>query len=154
VLFLKTEVALKTALVFLLAFALTGSSIALQKPSSPTVPVYQPKFTGDKAHSDAEAAALGYMRTVVSAQRVYKKKHNSYAASLSALVGSGSFTRRMVDTKRGDYTVSFRPKGENYTLAMTPRQFDAEHRAFYVDESGVFRAEDGAPATASSPVLN
>lgn len=114
---------------------------------------YQPKFEGDKAHSNAEAAALGYMRTLVSAQKVYKKKHNEYAKSLMALVGSGSFTRRMADTKRGDYTVSFRPRAEGYSLALTPKQFDADHRAFYVDESGVFRCETDKAATASSLAL-
>jgi hypothetical protein len=148
------EVALKTTLVFLMALALTGALAAFQDASAPSGATYQPKFAGDRAHSNAEAGALGYMRTVVSAQKVYKKKHNSYATSLAALVGSGSFTRRMVDTKRGDYTVSFRPRTEGYVLTMTPHQFDAEHRSFYVDESGVFRGEDGAPATASSPMLN
>jgi hypothetical protein len=145
---------LKTALFVLLAIVLTGSAIALQETSTPAGVAYQPKFAGDKAHSNAEAAALGYMRTIVSAQKVFKKKHNSYAGSLMGLVGSGSFTRRMVDTKRGDYTASFRPKGEGYVLTMTPHQFDAEHRAFYVDESGVFRGEDNAPATSSSPPLD
>jgi hypothetical protein len=143
---------LKTALVLFVALALAGSSLAFQQ-ASPLGSTYQPKLAGDKAHSEAEAAALGYMRTVVSAQKVYKKKHNSYATSLAALVGSASFTRRMVDTKRGDYTVNFKPKSEGYTLALTPRQFDAEHRAFYVDESGVFRCEDAKAASATSPVL-
>lgn len=145
---------MKTALVLLVVLALTGSLVAFQQASAPPGPTYEPRFAGDKAHSNAEAAALGYMRTVVSAQKVYKKKHNSYASSLAALVGSGSFTRRMVDTRRGDYTVSFRSKGEGYVLTMTPRQFDAEHRAFYVDESGVFRGENNAPATPSSPQLD
>ncbi len=115
---------------------------------------YQPKFDGDKAHSNAEAAALGYMRTLVTAQKLYKKKHNEYAKSLMTLVGSGSFTRRMAETKRGDYTVSFKPRGEGYSLALTPNQFDADHRAFYVDESGTFRCETDKPATASSPTLD
>ncbi len=147
------EVALKTVLVLVVTLALAGSSLALQQDSAPLGATYQPKFAGDKAHSDAEAAALGYMRTVVSAQKVYKKKHGSYATSLAALVGSASFTRRMVDTKRGDYTVSFKPKSEGYALALTPRQFDAQYRAFYVDESGVFRGDDARAASAASPAL-
>ena len=35
---------------------------------------YKPLFKGDPAHSRSEAAALGYMRTVVDAQRAYKKR--------------------------------------------------------------------------------
>ena len=63
---------------------------------------YQPKFPGDPAHSDPEAAALGYMRTVANAQREYKKKFGHYAASLYALAGGArSFTKRMARTDRG-----------------------------------------------------
>ena len=49
---------------------------------------YQPKFPRDPARSDSEAMALGYMRTVMAAEREYKKKHAYYAASLPALVSS------------------------------------------------------------------
>jgi hypothetical protein len=114
---------------------------------------YQPKFKGDPAHSDAEAAALGYMRTVVIAQRLYKRKHAAYATSLAALIGSGSFTRRMINTERGDYTAQFRSTGNNFSLAMTPKQYDDAHRAFFVDDIGTLRTEPDKPATASSPPL-
>jgi hypothetical protein len=114
---------------------------------------YQPKFKGDPAHSDAEASALGYMRTVVIAQRLYKKKHPEYATSLAALVGSGSFTRRMISTERGDYIAQFQSTGKNFSLAMAPKQFDEAHRAFFVDDTGTIRAEPDKPATASSPPL-
>lgn len=40
---------------------------------------YQPKFKGDPARSDSEAAALGYMRTVLRAQKTYKKKYDKFA---------------------------------------------------------------------------
>jgi len=112
---------------------------------------YTPKFPGDPAHSDAEAAALGYMRTVANAQRDYKKRHNDYATSLADLVGHVSFTRRMVNTDRGDYTVKFKSTGKEYALSLEPKQFDALHRAFYMDESGTIRGEDDKPATATSP---
>jgi hypothetical protein len=115
---------------------------------------YKPKFQGDPAHSEPEAAALGYMRTVVQAQRDYHKKFGHYATSLSALVGgSRSFTRRMTKTDRGDYTVGFRGGREGYSVALTPKAFDTMHRAFYTDSSGRFRAEPDKPATADSPLL-
>jgi hypothetical protein len=140
------------ALLFatLLSFTAAGNA---QMPAPAETPAYQPKFAGDKAQSEAEAAALGYMRTVVSAQKVYKKKHGAYATSLASLVGSGSFTRRMTQTARGDYTVSFRGKPDGYSLILTPRQFDPQHRAFYVDQTGVYKVEQEKPATAASPVL-
>ena len=114
---------------------------------------YTPKFPGDPAHSNAEAGALGYMRTVLSAQREYKKKHGEYAPTLAALVHSGSFTRRMVATDRGDYTVHFRSTKDGFSLGMIPKRFDPEHRAFYSDESGRIRVEQEKPATAESEIL-
>lgn len=136
----------------LLLFAVFATALA-QQPAPSGAPAYQPKFAGDKARSNDEAGALGYMRTVVSAQKVYKSKHGNYAESLPALVGSGSFTRRMQQTDRGDYTVGFHPKPQGYWLAVTPKRYDPEHRAFFVDDTGVFRTEDDKPATSSSPVL-
>src|SRR5262249_48069416 len=84
--------------------------------------VYQPKFRGDPARSDSEASALGYMRTVLRAQRLYKRKNGNYATSLATLVHTGSFTRRMTQTDRGDYTVSFRSHKDGFELALTPKQ--------------------------------
>jgi hypothetical protein len=116
---------------------------------------YQPKFRGDPAHSDSEAAALGYMRTVLRAQKLYKRKNQNYATSLAQLVHTGSFTKRMVNTDRGDYTVGFRAKKDKDTfeLAMTPKQLDAEHRSFYAKEDGKIHVDEQGPASENSPIL-
>ena len=113
---------------------------------------YQPKFSGDPARSDSESAALGYMRVVVRAQKLYQKKHNEYATSLKDLINTGSFTRRMAaSTERGDYTVGFKGKKDSYVLIMTPKNLDAEHRSFYSDEDGVIHADETKAADSSSP---
>ena len=116
---------------------------------------YQPKFSGDPARSDSEAAALGYMRTVLRAQKQYKKKNTKYATSLAELVHTGSFTKRMVNADRGDYTVGFRAHKDKdaFELAMTPRQLDAEHRSFYADEDGKIHVEEQGSASENSPIL-
>ncbi len=116
---------------------------------------YQPKFPGDPAHSDSEAGALGYMRTVLRAQRQYKKTNGHYAATLADLVHTGSFTKRMVNTERGDYTVGFRYKKDKdtFVLTMTPKQMDTEHRSFYADEDGIIHGDDTKPADETSPKL-
>jgi hypothetical protein len=134
------------------ALTLTGALLAAAQTT------YQPKFPGDPARSDSEAAALGYMRTVLRAQRQYKKKNNHYAASLMGLVHTGSFTRRMVGTDRGDYTVGFRThkdkKDEDgFELTLTPKQLDAEHRSFYAKEDGVIHAEEDKAANENSPAV-
>jgi len=126
-------------------------------PAAPSAgPAYQPKSQADKAHSESEFSALAYMRTAMTAEKLYYRKHNKYADSLSTLVGSGSFTRRMVNPNRGDYTVSYRarPAGAGYSLVLTPKQPDPDHRSFYVDQTGEFRVDDeGKPATEKSPLL-
>src|SRR5512142_1853742 len=96
-----------------LAAALLALSIL-----APAQTGYTPQFKGDPAHSQPEAAALAYMRTVIYAQRVYYKKHAAYATSLQSLVGSSSFTRRMTNTDRGDYTAHFTSAGKNFTVSM------------------------------------
>ena len=114
---------------------------------------YQPKFKGDPAKSDSEAAALGYMRTVLRAQKQYKKKNDKFAASLADLVHTGSFTKRMVNPDRGDYSVGFKPNKDGFDLTLTPKQLDAEHRSFYADEDGVIHGDDQGPANDKSPVV-
>src|SRR3984893_4523701 len=114
---------------------------------------YQPKFRGDPARSNSEAAALGYMRTMLRAQKLYKKKNDKFAASLADLVHTGSFTKRMVKPDRGDYSVGFRPNKDGFDLTMTPKQLDAEHRSFYAGEDGVIHGDDQGPASEKSPVV-
>ncbi len=114
---------------------------------------YQPKFKGDPAKSESEAAALGYMRTVLRAQKQYKKKNDKFAASLTDLVHTGSFTKRMVNPNRGDYSVGFKPNKDGFDLTMTPQQLDAEHRSFYAAEDGVIHGDDQGPANEKSPVV-
>ncbi len=92
-----------------LAGTLIAASVAVSAQTESSQPAYQPKFHGDPAHSDSEAVALGYMRVVIRAQKEYHKKYDKYAATLADLVGGArSFTKRMTQTDRGDYTVSFR----------------------------------------------
>src|SRR6185369_2333129 len=114
---------------------------------------YQPKFKGDPARSDSEAAALGYMRTVLRAQKLYKKKNDKFATSLAQLVHTGSFTKRMVNPDRGDYSVGFRPNKDGFDLTLTPKLLDAEHRSFYADEDNEIHADEQGPATDKSPVV-
>lgn len=140
------------------ATQLPSAQTAGQEPAAQQPPAssYKPKFPGDPAHSDDEALALAYMRVVIRAQNLYKKRHDKYAPTLADLAGTGSFTKRMArTTDRGNYTVEFhsKNKGESYTIAMIPKQYDAEHRAFFADEDAVMHAEEGKPATEESPKI-
>lgn len=117
---------------------------------------YQPKFKGDPARSDSEAAALGYLRTFLRAQKIYKKKNGHYATTLADLAKTGSFTKRMASsTDRGDYTVKFRPHKDKDTfeVTMVPKQEDSTHRSFFSDDQGKLRADETREADANSEVL-
>ena len=131
-----------------LVVAIAAIAVAQIQP-----PPYTPRFPGDPAHSNAEAVALGYMRTVANAELLYKKKHGSFATSLHELIGHGSFTRRMATTERGDYTVKFHSTGKNWDLSLVPKTFDPDHRAFYMNETGTIRAEADKPADATSEAV-
>jgi hypothetical protein len=130
-----------------------GLTLALGVAASQTA--YQPKFPGDPARSDSESAALGYMRTVLRAQKLYQRKNGNYATSLAQLVHTGSFTRRMVNPDRGDYTAGFRAHKDKDTfeLTMTPKQLDREHRSFYADQDGKIHADEQGPASEKSSMV-
>jgi hypothetical protein len=143
---MKTGVkrAVGAILTMAVAMILTAGAAVSQTP-------YQPKYHGDPAHSDSEAVALGYMRTVLRAQHTYKNKYGKFAPTLADLVHSGSFTKRMTQPQQGDYTVAFHTHKDGFELTMTPKQQDADHRSFYANEDGVIHADDQQAASESSP---
>jgi len=149
--------------LFALIFAclITATLVAQQTPpsdqtappSQSAAPGYTPKYKGDPARSDSEFAALSYMRVVIRAEKLFNKQYNHYATSLRELVHTGTFTQRMVNPERGDYTVGFKGKKDGYVLTMTPKNLDAQHRSFYATEDGKIHGDDSKAADADSPVV-
>jgi hypothetical protein len=150
---LAAVIAASTIAGCLSAPAQTPNPPAAAQSTSQPPGTYTPKFPGDPARSESEANALGYMRTVIRAQKLYNKKNDKFAASLMDLVHTGSFTRRMVNPDRGDYTVDFHPRKDGYELALTPKQLDAARRSFYANEDGVIHADETKPADENSPKI-
>ncbi len=122
-------------------------------PPAPTGPVYTPKYKTDPARSESEFAALAYMRVVMRAEVGFHKQYGHYATSLSQLVHSGTFTQRMVNPKRGDYTVGYKGKSDSFVLTMTPTVLDAQHRSFYAEDDGKIHAEESKAADGDSVVI-
>lgn len=141
----------------IITLSLFAASVAAQQTSSPSdqnlAPGYTPKYHTDPARSDSEFGALAYMRVVMRAQMLYNKKNGHYASSLSQLVHTGTFTQRMVNTERGDYTVGFKPKKDNFVLTMTPKNLDAQHRSFYAENDGKIHADEAKAADSASTVI-
>jgi len=134
------------------AFSQQSEPAPVQTPDQ-TAPAYTPKFKGDPARSDSEAAALAYMRVVIRAQNQFNKHYGHYAETLRELVHSGTFTQRMVNPDRGDYTAGFKGKKDSYVLTMIPNHIDADHRSFYAEEDGKIHADGDKPADDKSPVV-
>ena len=149
--------------LFALIFAclITATLVAQQTPpsgqtaapSQSAAPGYTPKYKGDPARSDSEFAALSYMRVVIRAEKLFNKQYDHYATSLRELVHTGTFTQRMVNPERGDYTVGFKGKKDGYILTMTPKNLDAQHRSFYATEDGKIHGDESKAADADSPVV-
>jgi len=135
----------KAAVGVLCCLAMASAMAVAQTP-------YQPKFKGDPARSDSEAAALGYIRTVVRAENAYNRKNGHFTHSLLELVHTGSFTKRMTQTAQGDYTVKFLARKDGYEIWLTPKQIDAQHRAFYTNsnEDGAIHADEQQEANVAS----
>lgn len=151
-----------TIFVIMTVIAIFLPSIVLSQtasePQAPTTQApattYQPKFPGDPAHSDSEAEALAYMRVVMRAEHLFNKQYGHYATSLQELVHTGTFTKRMVNTDRGDYTASFKGKKDGFEITMMPNHPDADHRSFYGNEDGKIHADEEKLADDKSPVIS
>ncbi len=126
---------------------------ATASSSQTSAPSYTPKYHGDPARSDSEFAALAYMRVVMRAQKGFNKQYGHFANSLAQLVHSGTFTQRMVNSDRGDYTVGYKGKKDTYILTLTPKLLDAQHRSFYAEDDGKIHADETKAADADSPVI-
>lgn len=147
------QAALIAAILLMITLVAMAQTTETPQASSPQQPAYQPKFPGDPARSESEALALGYMRTVLRAQKEYKKKNDHFATSLSALVHTGSFTRRMADPNRGDYTVGFKSHKDGFDLTLTPKELSADHRSFFADEHSDIHADEEKAADEHSPKI-
>jgi hypothetical protein len=144
-------------LVLAVAQASPAPAQASGQASGQTSATYQSKFPGDPARSESEALALGYMRVVLRAEHIYKKRHDKYTDSLADLAGTGSFTKRLAqETHRGDYMASYRVHKDHagqdgFIFTMTPTHMDSEHRSFYAEDDMVIHADDQKAADLSSP---
>ena len=144
----QTRMSIQKAISAGIAILLLAGAVSAQA-------VYQPKFKDDAARSDSEFITIAYMKTFLRAQHLYKKKNGHYADSLKQLAKTGSFTPRMTNPDRGDYTVKFRvhKDKDTFELTMVPKQEDATHRSFFADQEGTMRVAEDGEANESSPLL-
>jgi hypothetical protein len=148
-----TQLSALLAVAALVAAPLFAQDAAQAPAAQAPATAYQPKYHSDPARSDSEFGALAYTRGVMRAQMLFNKHYGHYATSLTQLVHTGNFNQRMVNPDRGDYTVGFKSKKDNFVLTMTPKVLDAQHRSFYAENDGKIHAEESKAADANSPVV-
>ena len=83
----------------------------------------------------------------------FNKQYDHYATHPRRTGALGTFTQRMVNPDRGDYTASFKGKKDSYIFTMTPKNLDAQHRSFYAEDDGKIHGDESKPADGDSPVL-
>ncbi len=106
-------------------------------------------------HAAHNASAIGSLRLINSAEASYRASHDQYA-SLSTLGTAGYIVDPLlISGQRSNYTFVI-PAGTlnaNF-FEVTAAPAIAPWRYYYMDVSGVIRAQLGAAADANSPPLN
>ncbi|HVG30181.1 MAG TPA: type II secretion system protein [Pyrinomonadaceae bacterium] len=107
-----------------------------------------------------ESAAIGSMRTLGSAQQVYRQTVGGNVNFASGLVALGPTGANLIDdmlgsaptsTKSG-YTFTMTGAGATFTANADPVSGGGT-RHFFTDESGVIRADSSAAASAASSAI-
>ena len=110
-----------------------------------------------------EAAAIQYLRTWQAAQEIYKAgdpnqatEQGLYADSEELLVRQGLIDRSIAGRDGGDsqayiFSIDSPRNPEGWYGTAAPRSPLQGRCHFYVDETGVIRSNNGAPASKSSP---
>ena len=103
------------------------------------------------------ASAVNSLRLINSGENSYRALRGRYG-DLATLGAAGYLTdSNLVGGEKALYTFAVTLGADpslNYTATATPVAAPAVNRHFFVDESGVMRAEVGAAATAASLPLN
>jgi prepilin-type N-terminal cleavage/methylation domain-containing protein len=119
------------------------------------IAVAVPSLLGAKKSAN-EGAAIVALRSLTSAQLQYRVRFRFYG-SVTNLEQAGSLDDSWRDMRRNGYTfTSVVPLGGIFWYATaTPEiQGITGDRHFYVDETGIIRHRQSAPATSSDPAIH
>jgi hypothetical protein len=126
--------------------------------------VFIPRMGPPPRWHTSEALAISTLRTISSAQELYKTRFERYA-SLSELGKAKMIDRVLVEAaspehpKTGYYFI-LKHGGSNWScIALPVRPGDSGNRSFHIDETGRIRfekceSEQDRPAGPDSPELN
>ena len=144
--------AVKTLLV------LVGLAILLAACGDSTTPTMQsntkpapPAFATPPPN---EQAALDALHKVAEAQSTYFKINRRYALTYDELVETHLLNSEPSAAQTG-YDFKLRPAADAqaYTVSSVPSSSGSPVRHFFLDQTGVIRAETGKDATSGSPAV-
>lgn len=102
-----------------------------------------------------ERETAEWLEEIYGAQTIYFKAKSRYT-TLEELVSLGGVSRQLASGAESGYRFALKlaADGQSFTVMTTPTQYGRTgRRSFFMDQTGVLRAEDkqGQPATAASP---
>ena len=96
-----------------------------------------------------ETKAIATLRSISTSQEQYKTRFGSYASDIADLEATG-----YLDIAFDAYApIGYAFTTSTWAFDIGPTTPDDGHRFFFVDQSGVIRFTEGAPASALSPPL-
>lgn len=100
------------------------------------------------------ASAVQSLRTITTAQQMFKNKTQQYAI-LAQLAPEGTLDNSLGSGNKSNYTftITVTADFEHFTCNATPQEDPFNLIHYFVDETSVIRYEQGTPAGATSPPI-
>lgn len=102
-----------------------------------------------------ETSAIAAMREISRGEEIFRIRHTqpSYA-TMDELAAAGLVSEPVIAGMRSGYSFSITVTSSSSFTAVATPSMSAGDRSFFVDESGVIRAEDDGAASVSSQPIN
>ena len=108
-----------------------------------------------RARNNANAgSAVQSLRTLTTAEYLYEKKFKQYG-TLAQLAPEGTIDSHLANGLKSGYTFTLTlPAGnKHFSISASPLDDPAQLTHYFVDDTGVIRYNEGAPATVASPPI-
>lgn len=101
-----------------------------------------------------EAAAISAVRTLVTAERIYRSTTgDGRFGNLGELRAASLIDARLALGSKHGYSFMVTKQEDGYTITANPSSDWSGRRSFFADDSGIIRARPGTGASAEDPPL-
>ncbi|HJQ69644.1 MAG TPA: prepilin-type N-terminal cleavage/methylation domain-containing protein [Blastocatellia bacterium] len=108
-----------------------------------------------RARQNANAgSAIQSLRTITTAEYLYEKKFKRYG-TLAQLAPEGTIDSHIGTGLKSAYsfTLTLTSSDRHFSVSASPLDDPTRLTHYFVDDSGVIRYNEGAPATVASPAI-